>query len=1023
MKTYFKSAVRFAASFLGAAVMLVACNPDLGPEDPGKDPQKDPEYLSLVDSLETVMFKQAKAMQLVLVGEDVLISSCSQTQDEGVYEISLTSGESFRILLDDAGDYVSAMAYIEEEGVKYWAVSDKEGDLAPVLNAEGAKVPLASILDVKVIDKEFVLKADGISFKTGYKVDDMVQMFSCTLLADDEGTVYAVKFIFGDSEKVVYVSEYSGLYFYLPSDQDKTPVSQMYVNKQGKATLAVNLPAEISWDPVVPHGWTAVYREAEGVAYVDVTAPEKYEITEENQPQLMAKSPDGSFAFATVDLTNKQFKALAISVTDVVITPSTGLGKYAYGITLLSDYDADVVRSLAEGLITGETEAAAGTAVSEGSVTRTFADVLGAELDSEARYVLWAYADGVLNEMEFGEIAISINVENIGLLDAQVNVKVNGANSIFGGLIEKSDDMKEIILYQVANQIFDPVLVDQRFEYAGAASDFPVVDSDKSTLMPDSEYAIWVVPVVEGEYSYTEKDIVIEEFKTNDVTGGGSLEIVCGEPVVTPSTISFPISCEGASMIYYAYLRSAGGKLYSNKSDAVKFEQIVMEDSDDRIGNYTAVVGNKVDALGTNLNDEKATEYWLYAVAVDSEGRYGKVHCVSASTLDLAYDTSISLAIETLDITSTKATFKVTSTGGDLSDYIYWFGRTTDPFWFQTAYLGATVDKAQKYMALNPGADQIDNAMRKYGKLASDGIITFDSLTPSESEDAKTYYRFVIMEKGKTYYSKAASKQISTLSVDLGNVVREGTDKWNEAFSKIEIEWHKDKFENPPHLQAYYSFDFKCPKDLTAYVFCAGEGYYEEVGFTKMEQFMIDIETYSSRRIDKDHVPYENEQPMQEPDYYKNGVYTEGQLMSVNDFYVHGSAKYGAFTFFAENSHKEGNCTSWKNGKCENYDRALSMLEYYRSLEPYQSRAKSFGLTGKEAEDWALALQAKYAQYYSTADPIIYINDGSPVTVVQASALGVDQDGLVPDRVFVMFKDLQGNYYEPMEIEVPNYFQ
>ena len=279
------------------------------------------------------------------------------------------------------------------------------------------------------------------------------------------------------------------------------------------------------------------------------------------------------------------------------------------------------------------------------------------------------------------------------------------------------------------------------------------------------------------------------------------------------------------------------------------------------------------------------------------------------------------------------------------------------------------------------------------------------------------------MEKGDTYYSPAACKVVRTLSVNLGNIVREGTDKWNEALSKIEIEWHKEKFENPPHLQAYYSFDFKCPKDLTAYVFCAGDGYYEEVGFTKMEQFMIDIETYSSRRLDKDHVPYENGQAMREPDYYKNGEYTEGQLMSVSDFYVHGSAKYGAFTFFAENSHKEGNCTSWKNGKCENYDRALSMLEYYRSLEPYQSRAQSFGLTGKEAEDWALALQEKYLQYYSTAEPVIYINDGSPVTVIQASAMGVDQDGLVPDRVYVMFKDLQGNYYEPMKIEVPNYFQ
>ena len=30
---------------------------------------------------------------------------------------------------------------------------------------------------------------------------------------------------------------------------------------------------------------------------------------------------------------------------------------------------------------------------------------------------------------------------------------------------------------------------------------------------------------------------------------------------------------------------------------------------------------------------------------------------------------------------------------------------------------------------------------------------------------------------------------------------------------------------------------------------------------------------------------------------------------------------------------------------------------------------------------------------------------------------------VVPDRVIVMFKDLRGNYYEPMIFEVPNHFK
>ena len=145
--------------------------------------------------------------------------------------------------------------------------------------------------------------------------------------------------------------------------------------------------------------------------------------------------------------------------------------------------------------------------------------------------------------------------------------------------------------------------------------------------------------------------------------------------------------------------------------------------------------------------------------------------------------------------------------------------------------------------------------------------------------------------------------------------------------------------------------------------------------------------------------------------------------MSVNDFYAHGAPLFGGVTYFAENSHKEGNCISWENGGCANYKRAEEMIAYYNTLEPYEKRAEAFGLEGKEAADWALALKEAYSFYYKDAKPLIYINDGSPLYVVNASATGVNEDGVVPDRVYVMLKDLQGNYYEPMCFEVPNYFE
>ena len=35
----------------------------------------------------------------------------------------------------------------------------------------------------------------------------------------------------------------------------------------------------------------------------------------------------------------------------------------------------------------------------------------------------------------------------------------------------------------------------------------------------------------------------------------------------------------------------------------------------------------------------------------------------------------------------------------------------------------------------------------------------------------------------------------------------------------------------------------------------------------------------------------------------------------------------------------------------------------------------------------------------------------------------IDETGNVADKVYVMLKDLDGNYFEPMTIEVPNYYK
>ena len=391
---------------------------------------------------------------------------------------------------------------------------------------------------------------------------------------------------------------------------------------------------------------------------------------------------------------------------------------------------------------------------------------------------------------------------------------------------------------------------------------------------------------------------------------------------------------------------------------------------------------------------------------------------MSGKTGALTFDTSITLKSEKVDATAKKAVIKVTSTGGDLSDYIYWFGRITDPFWANSTHCGGTKTTAEKYMALYPDDEDIVKCMSKNGELGADGTITFEGLS------METEYIFMILEKGEAGYSKSGYLKITTLAADLGVIVREGSDTWNNAKASIDLGWIQSSFKAAANssMMASYAFAYSGPKNLTAYIMCASENYFTDAGFTKMEHIMIEIENYASRRYANSRTPIVNGTHANEPDYYKDGELRQGQLMNVYEFCIHGVPGLGFVTYFAEDSHGEGNCIYWENS-CTQYEQALSSIEQYNTLAPWEEKAKQFGLSGTEAANWAQALLEAYSVYYKDAKPVIYVNNGSALTVSTPYATGKNEEGIIPDRVVVMLKDLDGNYYEPMFFEVPDYFE
>ena len=999
-------------------VLSVSCNNEEeigGNEEPGED------VLHTADSLANAFAGQVAAMR-TLSGETETGVSYAVLREAGDALVALTDETSF-VSCPDGVEYYPVLACHIEAGLAYWALLDKDGNAEPLKDGSDALIPMTADVSLKLTKDGYALTVAGKEFDTVFAETDRIQAFACDFHMDAESKIYAVTVVFGaEAEKTLPSLNYNRVGFLPPYDPESEYVSEYFVNHASTSSVVLEIPEGIAYTLEVTEGWKAEDRKADGVTYVDLTAPAAS--NDGGESLLKVVSDECGVVLSELVLVNAPFRAMFTSASDVFVEPSVGVRKYVYGVSDSETYSEEAVLAIAEGLVAGTADAPAGCAMAEEAVKASLAELLGGDVNPDKRYVLWAVpalyregenagyyvAAGTVCDFEFGAMVFDLTVVEAKVLDAEIAVKARGVEAVYGGVVPKTDDAMELVASRLRNSYYSPIAaVDGGFEFTGFLTDYPAAGGTKNEILPASTYMVWVAPAFEGEYPYEVEDISFVEVTTLQVVAGGAIEAAFGTVETQRSSLSVPVSAEGAAMMYYAVFSNSDGKIYKpgNVDNAIIFEEILKRSP-------VAARGASVVAEANGLKPN--TTYWIFAVAVDEDGKYGPVTCVSGKTKALVYDSSIRLSVDMVTKTATEIQFKVTSEGGDLSDYIYWAGRTTDPFWANSTYCGGSRNTGQQYMALNPDNENIVRAMNKYGELASDGTILIDELT------MKTSYTFIILEKGDENYSAAASMTVETLEANLGDIVREGTDKWKEALAKIQIKWHEEKFEQVPLLTAYYAFDISCPKDLTAYILCAGESYYEDMGFTMKEQFMIDIEQYTSRRLDKDHVPYKDGVAMCEPDYYQNGTLVEGQLLSVNDFYVHGSALFGAVTYFAEGVHETGGCSAWKNGVCENYQRALERIAYYNTLAPFESRAASFGLKGEDAVNYAKGMLEATSFYYKDAVPIIYINDGSPLYVVNASAMGVNEDGVVPDRVYVMFKDLQGNYYEPMSMEVPNYF-
>lgn len=1024
MKNVFRQTVKALLSVMVVPFMLVSCYDDSAL-------WKQMEALeNSINELKAQLEGQAEAMT-ALLSNGSTIKSCV-LQSDGSYLLTLSNDVKFKVLAP--GTNASAlMSYKVIDGEKYWAIYSPSGELTALTDKDGKNIPVSTSVDVDVKDGRYYIIINGQEYETGFDTEDIVQVFnSCTPLTDASGNVYAMTFNFGEGKQVtVSVDGYKGVIFKLENIGAASKiVTEYYVPYGSTQAFLIDVEDVVDYVMQIPYGWKVVERtdKHSGNVYLDVTAPSKEVVAagaafERGDLKVVAVVEGGDAVITKLVLSAEPFKKVEFSSTRLIAEPYEGVQKFVYGVISGGSYVESEVLATAQTLVSTSTDAPAGYAVGDAAVDLPLDQIVGHELDPEDTYYLFVvpaiYQEGeeagfyidqaAFQSYRVGAVVVKMSDPVASLFDAEISVEVKGTLKMWAGTALKSETLFEDIIYGIVNEITEPYT--EGLTYQGLASAYPMEDANAGLVFePATTYVTWCVPFDVTKTTYTASDIVYKEFTTSSLVHGGSLEVTAGDPVVTTSSISVPLSSEGATAIYYAFLTDDEGKRLAAAEGLNDQKFTLMQKS----ATFTQVRGAEVLAELKGIEPE--SKMWLYSVAVDANGNLGAVKCVSATGATVQFN-SISLKLDYLDLRSEWIKFKVTATGGTPVNYIYWVGTEQDPFWVKC---GKSRVNAQKYMAVYPDDEAIHSVMRAHGDFSADGEITIKGLRAEEK-----YHMVVLAVDADGKYSKAGYKNATTLAANLGDVAVEGSEKWIAAKNTIQIDWVQEAFQPAASqaMMARYAFNISCPQDYTAFVLCASDTYFEEAGITKKTQQMIEIQNYCSRRYDDGYTPFDNGDYATEPDYYKDGELRGGQMMNVVNFYVHGLPTMGFATYFAPDSHGEGNCIYWENGQDVNYQRALNLIEEYKTLAKYEARAAAFGLKGKEASDWAQALLQAYLPYYESAEPIIYFNNGQPLYMMNPYAMGINDKGELHDRVVVMLKDRQGNYFEPMYFEVPNYFE
>ena len=341
--------------------------------------------------------------------------------------------------------------------------------------------------------------------------------------------------------------------------------------------------------------------------------------------------------------------------------------------------------------------------VIETTIPSMYADwTYGQEIPAEP-YIVWACPmnengmpriDDLVYGYYYPSIKATITEVSKSTSDVEVSVSVVGATNYYVGLVAEEQlygfpidqymQMQEgpFGYFQMALQYG---MRDYAFQQMGTqfGGEFGEVMPETITaslcnygqpLMPNTKFYMWVFPIVDGlelaDYTYEENlKPYIYEFTTDGLSAGGSATVEFGEASLSFSAMSVELASEGATMIYYNWFDTDTYNAFAN--DAAITEALLSE-------GY--VIGGDMGIAVNQGQVAPGAEFFLVALAVDAEGKYGdfvdQLYSAPTLTFSETFKASFGQPESSVYYSGYRYNFPIAVEGGEAAKYYYVWSTT-----------------------------------------------------------------------------------------------------------------------------------------------------------------------------------------------------------------------------------------------------------------------------------------------------------------------------------------------------------